>query len=75
MYFSSPNQPIEWESTTPWQGFYITISEDLISNNQHLAYSFLNYGLHEPLYLKEEEAFIWYFLRRMVYPFIKRRIR
>lgn len=42
----------------PWQGYYINITGDLISNNQHLEYSFLNYGLHEPLYLKAEEAAI-----------------
>ncbi|MEO1263381.1 MAG: helix-turn-helix domain-containing protein [Bacteroidota bacterium] len=55
MYFSSPNQSIEWRTDTPWNGFYINITEDLISNNQHLKYSFLHYGLHEPLYLKKEE--------------------
>lgn len=58
MYFSSPNQPIEWKTDTPWQGFFINISARLISNNQHLEYSFLNYGLHEPLYLKKEEEVI-----------------
>lgn len=59
MYFSSPNQPIEWQTETPWKGYFINITEELISNNQHLEYSFLNYGLHEPLYLKfEEEAII-----------------
>ena len=61
MYFSSPNQPIEWSTPTPWQGFYINIAEDLISNNQHLEYSFLSYGLHEPLHLeKAEEKIISY---------------
>ncbi|MEO1055271.1 MAG: hypothetical protein AAFX87_31890 [Bacteroidota bacterium] len=39
MYFSSPNQPIKWETATPWKGFFINITEDLISNNQHLEYS------------------------------------
>ncbi|MGB0525490.1 MAG: helix-turn-helix domain-containing protein [Flammeovirgaceae bacterium] len=58
MYFSSPNQPIEWKTDTPWKGYYINITEDLISNNQHLEYSFLNYGLHEPLYLKQEEEIL-----------------
>jgi len=58
MYFSSPNQPIEWKTDVPWKGFYINITEDLISSNQHLQYSFLNYGLHEPLFLKPEEEII-----------------
>ncbi len=58
MYFSSPNQPIEWETEEPWQGYFINITEKLISNNQHLDYSFLNYGLHEPLYLEQEEEVI-----------------
>ncbi len=58
MYFSSPNQPIEWKTDTPWKGYYINITEELIANNQHLHYSFLNYGLHEPLFLKKEEEAI-----------------
>lgn len=58
MYFSSPNQPIEWSTETPWKGFFINISAELISNNQYLEYSFLNYGLHEPLFLKTEEEVI-----------------
>ncbi|MEO1010529.1 MAG: helix-turn-helix domain-containing protein [Bacteroidota bacterium] len=55
MYFSSPNQPIQWHTTTPWKGYYINLTDDLISSNQHLQYAFLNYGLHEPLFLKKEE--------------------
>lgn len=58
MYFSSPNQPIEWKTDTPWKGYFINITEDLISNHQHLEYSFLNYGLHEPLFLKKEEEVV-----------------
>ncbi|MEM9143428.1 MAG: hypothetical protein AAGA86_10605, partial [Bacteroidota bacterium] len=58
MYFSSPNQPIQWKAQTPWNGFYINITEDLVSTNQHLQYSFLNYGLHEPLFLNEAEELI-----------------
>jgi len=57
MYFSSPDHPIEWDTPVPWSGYFINITEELISNNQHLDYSFLNYGLHEPLFLKEEEEF------------------
>lgn len=55
MYFSSPNQAIEWHTDTPWNGYYINLTEDLISSNQHLKYSFLTYGLHEALRLKKEE--------------------
>lgn len=55
MYFSSPNRPIEWNTPTPWVGYYINITEDLISSNQHLGYSFLTYGLHEALFLKKDE--------------------
>lgn len=58
MYFSSPNQAIEWNAVTPWKGYYINITEDLISNNQHLEYSFLNYGLHEALFLNQEEEIL-----------------
>ncbi|WP_299361956.1 AraC family transcriptional regulator [Winogradskyella sp.] len=55
MYFSSPNQPITWETEVPWTGYYLQITEDIISNHQHLEYSFLTYGLHEPLYLEKDE--------------------
>ncbi len=58
MYFSSPGQPIEWKTDTPWSGYFINIAGDLISNHQHLEYSFLNYGLHEPLFLKKEEEIV-----------------
>ncbi|WP_265131027.1 helix-turn-helix domain-containing protein [Chryseobacterium oranimense] len=58
MFFSSPNQPIAWETRTPFEGYYIQITEDIISNHQHLEYSFLAYGLHEPLYLKKEEEVV-----------------
>jgi AraC-like DNA-binding protein len=67
MYFSSPNQPIEWEAPEPWKGYYINITADLISNNQHLDYSFLNYGLHEALLLKPgEEAAVTSFFKEAV---------
>ena len=58
MYFSSPNQPITWETKTPWRGYYIQLTEAIFSNHQHLAYSFLTYGLHEPLYLEKDEETI-----------------
>lgn len=55
MYFSSPQQAISWETDKSWNGYYINLSQELISENQYLEYSFLNYGLHEALFLKEEE--------------------
>ena len=55
MYFSSPNQPIEWEAQQPWSGYYLNIAEDLISAHQHLNHSFLTYGLHQPLHLQPAE--------------------
>ncbi|UWX61813.1 helix-turn-helix domain-containing protein [Chryseobacterium oranimense] len=58
MFFSSPNQPVEWDVEKPFKGYYIQITEDIIANYQHLEYSFLTYGLHEPLYLEKEEEMI-----------------
>lgn len=55
MYFSAPNQAIEWNTEVPLKGYYLHISESLISNNNHLRYSFLSYGLHEPLSITKEE--------------------
>ena len=56
MYFSSPGKPLEWATDKPWRGYYIQIAEALISHNQHLAYSFLDYGMHEALNLTANEA-------------------
>jgi len=56
MYFSSPDKPITWDTPLPWQGYYIQIAAELIAHHQHLDYSFLNYGMHEALYLKEAEG-------------------
>jgi len=58
MYCSIPNEPSEWQADTPGKVYLINITEQLISSNQHLEYSFLTYGLHEPLYLKQEEETI-----------------
>ncbi|GEJ44410.1 hypothetical protein CRS_10180 [Chryseobacterium sp. ON_d1] len=58
MFFSSPNQPIQWNVEKPFKGYYIQITEDVISNYQHLEYSFLTYGLHEPLYLEKDEEMV-----------------
>lgn len=55
MYFSGPQQMLSWETDKPWTGYYINLSQELISENQHLEYSFLNYGMHEALFLKEDE--------------------
>lgn len=55
MYFSSPNEEIHWKTDTPWVGYFINIREELITKYHHLEYSFLKYGLHEPLFLKKEE--------------------
>jgi len=55
MYFSGIEQALSWETDKPWRGYYINLSPKLISEKQHLEYSFLNYGMHEALFLKEEE--------------------
>jgi len=55
LYFSCPNKPIQWETTKPWQGYYINIMPELIDNHRQLAYNFLDYGAHEALFLTKEE--------------------
>ncbi|WP_171593620.1 helix-turn-helix domain-containing protein [Marinifilum caeruleilacunae] len=55
MCFSSPNQPFEWGDYKIDNGYYVQITDNLISNNQHLRYTFLTYRLNGLLFLNDEE--------------------
>ena len=55
MFFSSPNQPVEWDVPKMWRGFYIQMDKKTISANKHLFFNFMEYGLHEGLFLTEVE--------------------
>ena len=55
MFFSSPNQPVEWNVPKMWSGYYIQIDRQIINANKHLFFNFMGYGLHEGLYLTENE--------------------
>ncbi len=73
MYFSSPNQAIHWKTDSPWIGYFININEELITKYHHLEYSFLNYGLHEPLFLmKSEEKLISELFVKALYEYKKK---
>lgn len=55
MFFSSPNQLVEWAVPKMWRGYYIQIDRKTINANKHLFFNFMEYGLHEGLYLTEDE--------------------
>lgn len=55
MFFSSPHQAVEWDVPKMWQGYYIQLGQKTIHANKHLFFNFMEYGLHEGLYLTEEE--------------------
>lgn len=55
MFFSSPNQIVEWEVPKMWEGYYIQIDRPTIVASKYLFFNFMEYGLHEGLYLTEEE--------------------
>ncbi|PWJ44443.1 helix-turn-helix domain-containing protein [Sediminitomix flava] len=55
MYFTSPNQVLEWDTEEDYTGYYLQILPSVIEENPHLKYSFLYYGNHEALFLKEVE--------------------
>ena len=55
MFFSSPNQRVAWDVPKMWRGYYIQIDRKTINTNKHLFFNFMEYGLHEGLYLTEEE--------------------
>lgn len=55
MFFSSPFQSVEWDVPKMWQGFYIQIDKQTINSNKNLFFNFMEYGLHEGLYLTKEE--------------------
>lgn len=58
VFFNSPNLPITaaWDVETTYTGMYLQISKGFIEKNRFLFRTYLDYGLHEALYLNEEEV-------------------
>lgn len=54
-FFSSPDRPLEWNIDHRFDGIYLHISKNLIDENRFLFRNYLDYGVHEALYLTDKE--------------------
>jgi AraC family transcriptional activator of pobA len=53
--FYSPKHPLEWELEEQLEGYYIQLSKSLISRHRYLFQNYMEYGMHEALYLRDSE--------------------
>lgn len=58
VFFNSPNLtvPTGWDVEPTYTGMYLQLSKKIIEENRYLFKTYLDYGQHEALYLKEEEV-------------------
>src|SRR5579871_3932636 len=58
VFFNSPNftVPAGWDVEPTYTGMYLQLSKKIIEENRYLFKTYLDYGQHEALYLKEEEV-------------------
>ncbi len=58
VFFNSPNLIISdgWDLEPTYKGMYLQLSKEIIEENRYLFKTYLDYGLHEALYLTEEEV-------------------
>lgn len=58
IFFNSPNLAATsgWDVEPTYTGMYLQLSKKIIEENRFLFKTYLDYGLHEALYLTEEEV-------------------
>lgn len=58
VFFNSPNLtvPDGWDIEPTYTGMYLQLSKKIIEENRYLFKTYLDYGQHEALYLKEDEV-------------------
>ncbi|HQF47311.1 MAG TPA: helix-turn-helix domain-containing protein [Flavobacterium alvei] len=58
VFFNSPNLivPTGWDVEPTYSGMYLQLSKKIIEENRYLFKTYLDYGQHEALYLKEDEV-------------------
>jgi YesN/AraC family two-component response regulator len=54
-FFSSPDRTLEWDIDHRFDGIYLNISKALIDENRFLFRNYLDYGIHEALFLTDKE--------------------
>ena len=58
VFFNSPNLivPTAWDVEPNYKGMYLQLSKKIIEENRYLFKTYLDYGQHEALYLKDDEV-------------------
>lgn len=58
VFFNSPKMVVDegWDVEPTYQGMYLQLSKKFIEENRFLFKTYLDYGLHEALYLTDEEV-------------------
>ena len=55
VYFNSPEMVTGWDIEPTFTGMYLQLSKKIIEENRFLFKNYLDYGLHEALFLTESE--------------------
>lgn len=55
VFFNSPEMAAGWDIAPTFTGMYLQLSKKLIDENRFLFKNYLDYGLHEALFLTESE--------------------
>lgn len=55
VFFNSPEMVGGWDIEPTYKGMYVQLSKNIIDENRYLFKNYLDYGLHEPLFLTDNE--------------------
>jgi AraC family transcriptional activator of pobA len=55
VFFNSPEMTGGWDIEPTYKGMYVQLSKKIIEENRFLFKNYLDYGLHEPLFLTDSE--------------------
>ena len=55
VFFNSPEMIGGWDIEPTYKGMYVQLSKKIIDENRFLFKNYLDYGLHEPLFLTDNE--------------------
>ena len=55
VFFNSPEMTGGWDIEPTYKGMYVQLSKKIIDENRFLFKNYLDYGLHEPLFLTDSE--------------------
>ena len=55
VFFNSPEMVGGWDIEPTYKGMYVQLSKKIIDENRFLFKNYLDYGMHEPLFLADNE--------------------